>query len=327
MLKLMNRVDLLGEADSGKTQILNSLIDAPFVSDYKKTMSPTFCMATRDKMRAQIWDTSGNEMDEMAYYDVTMGLYCIDLSKKIDVTKINAGIQAYREKCPNTPVILVGTKSDKCPGDAQAILSAINVEADIRVVTSAKHKMGISELSNLVLTSPSKEQQIVPEKELSVNDCKLTAWDLALSGVQHALNDLSQNKKEAMQKQLAILKDSLDNKTANRDLALDHFIENSEDILKDKHPRVMKAILKLVAVVVVTTLAAMIGFGIGFGVGLWTGPGAFISGFMAANAAAVAVAGTSMASGALVAHGLFKEPNALAATRRFAEEIKVRLTF
>ena len=75
---LLNRVALLGEADSGKTQIVLRLIDAPFVENYKKTNGPSFYIASKNKVTAMIWDTCSDDEGEMMDPNLSMGLYCVD---------------------------------------------------------------------------------------------------------------------------------------------------------------------------------------------------------------------------------------------------------
>ena len=192
-------------------------------------------------------------------------------------------------------------------------------------MTSAKTNFGIKELSDFLLTKPSNAQKSAQEQDVLIDDCKLTLWDITVSKLEYALTNLPQEKKAAMQKQLSILKTSLrENPYMNVSPAVNHFLTESQTILEDKHPSIMKKVLKLAIVAVVTILAALVGFGIGFAAGLWTGPGAFITGFMAGSTAAVSVATASIIAGGLTAHGLFKEPKELTTAKHFADEIKAR---
>jgi small GTP-binding protein len=322
------KIVFLGNKGSGKTQLAKQLAfnnTKLFDPNSKPTVGVDFIMRTlTSENKLNLWDVSGDERYNsiMKVYemDVDVGIYCVDLTEEIDEQHIKEKIGLYKKTNPNSPIILVGTKADEPKPNNIEVFNRIVSDGlfNKAIVSSAKDGTGVDELFSTVCSL--------------YKDRKNSIWENAVRKLVNNLEHLPPNKKNSITEELEKLKKIvfanpkdlvlLDTKVK----AIEDFSINCEVILEGKHAKVLKAVLAVAAAAAVTVLAGLLGFCIGFALGLWSGPGAFVTGIVAGNSAAVAAAAAStvlgLGAGGITAHRLFKKPKEMAEVQEFKSEIK-----
>jgi len=332
-------VIFFGDKKTGKTDLIGRMLDKekyglPRLS--KETTGIVHRTAVIDKKNEiMFWVTSGQErfksIREAYYPNMQVAVFCIDLSKKIDIETIQANIKKFQQlNKKSAPVILVGTKKNEAIEGNIEVFECIKITGGIhihtkRFITSAKNDKNEDELLECIRglcfknelanenktqkNSDSKRDWNEAKKQL-LNDTKKSGFSVIIEDAVTQLENDLQNAREAKAKTDAINK----------------FVTTCKNGLQGKNNYFLDVVLAFAAFAVVTVIAATIGFGIGFALGAWTGPGAFITGLMGGCAAAVAVASAAPALGlvasGLTAYGLFKEPKEMSAVRAFAKEAK-----
>ncbi|KTD11041.1 Rho GTPase (Miro-like) [Legionella gratiana] len=319
------KVVLFGKQGSGKTQLSHQVA---LKGNYEENASSTvgveyLSRKMEDNHVLHVWDIAGSEIYKKLYRSyyrgAILGLLCIDLTREIDQDQINNEVQLFRDICPNAPIILVGTKSDLPHKDIELFKKNIASELFSNyIVTSAKEKTGIDELYAEI----TKHCQGLNE----------SLWNRAVQNLLVSLNELPPNKEklikaelEKLSKVLLAKSDELGVVSSTKTDAIEHFTNNCKTILEGKHPNVFKAVTTVAVAAAVTIAAAFIGFSISFFLGSWTGPGAFVTGFIGAYSAAVAVAASSItigvAAGGITAYGLFKTSKEMSALNEFTADV------
>lgn len=316
----------LGKMGSGKTQLLQV---AAHGNDFKEN-SPSsigvdFCVRAIDSDDAvSLWDTAGNERyysTNLAFYrGAHVGVFCIDLTDdSIDEQEIKRRVEDFRKQAPNVPIICVGTKSDSIRANLYALERFKSKELfDSFIITSAKNGENVETLFKLIC------QHCVAKPPFS--------WDETVKTLQERIEELPKEKKILINKQLDELSKVLfaksyisDTKQMNKAKAIEDFANNCEIILEGKHPYILKTVLSVAAAAVILAVTALIGFTVGVACGCWTGPGAFFAGLLTGYTAAVAVASSSTALGALTggitAYGLFKPSKEMRALNDFTADV------
>lgn len=341
----MNKIVLIGDTGSGKTQLLNKITGKEFNSEHK----PTDGIECYPYKHLYIWDRMGG-IDNQGLFKTYCkkavgGIYCVDLSKTINVENINKEIQLFKQTSPGIPLVLVGTKSDlvdkELKEEIEKTFYTIQIdEGEKRIITSAKDEDGkknnIEGLTNIICSiCPQNSELIEPHQPLfskkENNEEHIEQanplWDEAYKKLNAVIKkDLSNDKYLKMLHIIHTLMDQLKNPTiVDKTTAIEKFSADSHVALEGKYPNTMNAIATLVASISVAIVAAIIGYGIGFAFGAWTGPGAFLSGFIAGNAAAVSVVVVSGSLGigtsALAGWGLFRKTSEVKAIEEFTAEI------
>lgn len=355
---------LFGNQKSGKSELLKRMLDftTPFSPLYKpgNAIDQRTVLGDDGKTKLKIWDLSGDQPNRSVvrpmYYNLaTEGIYCVDLSEPIDEKAIQEDITEFRQQNENTTLILVGTKADLCPENAEDKLASIRVDVKTRIVTSAKNSQGLGLLLErihsisdeckgysedsthinpsdeddftLIDTSSETEHSEEIDKLLEARNKLLPCSPLytALEELAYKAHSLPQNKYQALGLEAEALVKALGNiDMTNKTQAIEDFHDNCHVILEGKHPNIMKTILTVTAIAIVTTVAALVGFGIGFAAGAWGGPLAFFTGVTAGCTAAVSVVAVSsslgLAAGGLTAFGLFKDSSTVAAVDKVGDE-------
>ncbi len=282
-----------------------------------------------------IWDTSGDPK-----YDAVRALHfqrtyvaflCVDLSNPIDPDSIAQQCRYFKETNPSITILVVGTKADLSPENAQ-ILKNLQINIDENnvidsnniIITSAKTGAGVKQLVKRTEELCEYFKKHIPEhnkleilrdaknallSQLEENDVPLEQCGLISSEIHTLLIHLKYDKPDAEE----------------RARAINAFLKNCEKILDYKYSDATKAVLIFAATIAVVFAVACLGFVIGFALGAWSGPGALLSGLVAGTTAAVAVASASSAlavgAGGLAAYSLFKRPSDMAAVDTYMEDI------
>ncbi|KTC81318.1 Rab family GTPase [Legionella brunensis] len=332
------KIVMMGEAGSGKTQLAMRLAQRRVNGQPKQTVGVG--LLTYKFKEAQtylrIWDPSGRKnhfvnMRKDSYQNKELALYCVDLSQAVTeetLQSIKEEINIFRGVNAEAPIILVGTKADLCQEDAATKLEAIEKELEKvgitfqnTIVTSAKNTHGADDLLTLLIPELKREVNQSTERQESV-------FEEAKEKLLLELANLPQEKLEAITKKITHLEKALGKASQVRqiDRALSKFEQECQVILEGEHPNIINAIFTFSAAVLVTFLAGVIGFGVGYVAGLWSGPGAFISGLVAGEMAAVttvSVCGSlGLLTGGLTAWGLFKTSKEMAAMNEFTQTIR-----
>ena len=119
--EMLFKIILIGDAATGKTNILSKFINNKFELESKATIGvelscKTF-MINNDKVNAQIWDTAGQERYKSmtkAYFKGALGaLVVYDITSKITFENTNKWISDLKNSSDkNISIILLGNKSD-----------------------------------------------------------------------------------------------------------------------------------------------------------------------------------------------------------------------
>ncbi len=141
------KIYVFGDNETGKTELVKRLRTAlPFSTKYK-TIFVNFSKITKEETTLEIWDISPKFMNVCIDLskETDLALYCIDLSKPLDSKKIEDDIKIFRATGGNseTPIILVGTKSD--------LEAKISKEDFGNLLTNHKFIEGIKVSSKLML--------------------------------------------------------------------------------------------------------------------------------------------------------------------------------
>lgn len=158
-----------GARKAGKTEFLRRFVNNsfPFNEGYKSTIGVDFsrkCIRSeklKGEIPFQVWDVSGKEASDhmmQVYERYTQAVfYFVDLYPETPIREmdIQQDIQAIKERNPNCPIVLVGSKADKRTENSlspEQILEAIKVDnVDKRIVTSAKDCTGIENMEAFLL--------------------------------------------------------------------------------------------------------------------------------------------------------------------------------
>jgi small GTP-binding protein len=301
---------LFGNTNAGKSQLINRALETEAYNDRSgATDGARYLVKEQETTKLDIWDIGGQERFKFLrptyFVNVSIAIYCIDLSVPLDLEVIINDMQELKNSSPFASLILVGTKSDLFKGDAYALLDSISIDGiDERIVTSAKNNKEINTLLNRII-------EVAKDKDTTTN----LWWEEEKTKFLDALSTLSIDEYGAIHNELVRLQTALFNSNdQDKDQAINAFTISCNEILNENHSTLLHAVISLAAVAVVTLIAGLVGFGIGFAAGAWSGPGAFISGFMAGTTAAVSVVAASaslgLITGGLSAYGLFnKSPN------------------
>ena len=115
------KIVIIGDAGTGKTNILSQYINNKFEQDSKATIGVELSCKTftinNDKITAQLWDTAGQERYKSitkAYFKGALGaLVVYDITNKISFENTEKWISDLRNYTnPNISIILVGNKND-----------------------------------------------------------------------------------------------------------------------------------------------------------------------------------------------------------------------
>ncbi|KTD06712.1 ADP-ribosylation factor-like protein [Legionella jamestowniensis] len=299
------------------------------------------------------------------YKEQAFLLYCVDLRTGFDEEgemEVKNELDLYRAANPNGKVILVGTHGDQCKNSQEALIELENslielgLTIDNKVLISSAED-NIKELQDYLLRSLVKKADVARPSETDEKDVKSSgesgvSFDKKIADsiteettseqksedsifvnakktLLMALEHLPEEKKKFIEKKLSRLEEKLNKKNLSRksiETLINSFVQGCHDTLEGQHPNVIKAVFGVAAAVIVTLLASVVGFLIGVAAGAWAGPGAFITGLIGGQMAAVATASTCASAGILAGGittwGMFKPSKEMTAVDEFAKAIQ-----
>lgn len=145
MLK-SKKIVVLGHFGVGKTSLIRRFVTDTFSDNYKVTIGVHITkkvveISVADTVSLILWDLEGT--DDIAsirnsYLLGTHGaVFVFDVSRPSTFEHLNDDLKTIIEKMPNTPIMLVGNKSDLVPeNELKAVLEKLAISADF--LTSAK---------------------------------------------------------------------------------------------------------------------------------------------------------------------------------------------
>ncbi|MBA3536207.1 MAG: hypothetical protein H0T84_06320 [Tatlockia sp.] len=330
------KVVFFGYRQSGKTKLIKRMLHPEIPQDFVPESTPGFVTEQTifQKIPLEIWDLSGEpryiEYRPAHYQNTDIGVYCVDLSDRIDQHQINEDLRQFRAVNNSATLILVGSKADLIPEAANSLASIANDNFAHRFPLSALDDEVLAQfLKTLTDVATQTLKQSLPQKIKAMNrkqlvDLKIDLFDFskdnfpkdsaiyqAIDSFMETVQHLPKERYSALGKEVFILVDALKKEEAELlPETIATFTTNCNRILKNDPDYLKKAILALVAAVAVTLVVAIVGFGIGCAFGLWAGPLAFFTG-IATSYAAITVLSLSgaagLVSGLLTVYGLFTE--------------------
>ena len=162
-------VIIQGKTGVGKTQIAHHILEKPFEPNYIPTHFTDFSVITKGNVHMNMYDMDSNDDDTQLYTKPTHILYCIDFSEEVNKDKVRDDTAALKLLYQDIKIILVATRSDQYSGtDLELKLKAIDIEADERIITSAKHNIGLTKISTLLFGTNQ------------ISKASLPLWDVVL---------------------------------------------------------------------------------------------------------------------------------------------------
>ena len=181
------KVVLLGDANSGKSSIIQRFISNSFDDHSNPTIGATFLSKVLDfnkkSIKLSIWDTAGQERYNSlaASYsrDSRAVLIIYDITNRESFLGVNRWYTSIKDTLlPNTVLVIVGNKEDLIEREATSLFEAQEYALSINAMymkTSAKLGTGIKEL----FLEVSKE--ILGINELEIRDTVRTTRGISLN--------------------------------------------------------------------------------------------------------------------------------------------------
>lgn len=315
---------IFGDEQIGKSELVKKLLSSDYINSdehqYKPTIGTYYSQLIiiddgEEDIQIELCDMGGQikfkSLTNIYSEKSDFGIYCIDLTRKIDETQIKiikADIERFKEYSPDAQMVLVGTKSDIARPDA--LTKAREILADIpfkKAIPASSRTVNGTKVLYTLLRSESRQKKLPSPKEyvdfFNISNLIIKARNRCVedSTLYTALNHLNYNARqlpfhiiEGLGLEANTLIDHLENTyLVDKTKVIDSFIQKSNQWIRGED-YVLKSIIQAVAIsALITVITAIIGFGIGFGLGLWSGPGAFFTGLAAGCAAALEVTGSA----------------------------------
>jgi small GTP-binding protein len=148
------KIVVLGHFGVGKTSLIRRFVTDTFSDNYKVTIGVHITkkiveLSVDNKMSLILWDLEGtDDVDSIreAYLLGTHGLvFVFDVTRPSTFEHLNADLETVSKKVPNTPLLVVGNKSDLVDGvELDAVLNENSLTVDF--VTSAKTGNAVNDL-------------------------------------------------------------------------------------------------------------------------------------------------------------------------------------
>jgi len=112
---------LIGPASVGKSSLLNRAINDEFLSEIEPTVGIAFGVLNMQMnnllVKMQVWDTAGSEqfrsVTKVFYKGSHTAFLVFDMTDENSFKQLEFWVNEVKKECPpNTPIILVGNKSD-----------------------------------------------------------------------------------------------------------------------------------------------------------------------------------------------------------------------
>jgi len=304
------KVLLIGSKESGKTQLLNNIVNGLFSASYQATIGVEFATKTSGNIKLQFWDTAGDDRYKAistSYSDkAKIVIYCLDLSSRTNIKSISKNLVNLKKYCEIGPdkaqLILVGTKSDLDQEISSDELNNIvnNPEygfAKTFFRTSAKSNRHIESLvTHLLCEISNVDIKNLPPIEQALT--KLTDNSILYEKInilKEKIKSLPEQNKELIGQASLEFATSIQEAVSldAYETAIERFETKCTPLVNKANPELSGVIHGIIIAAMVIALTTIVGFGIGFAAGAWTGPGAFISGVLAGGIAANSVIASS----------------------------------
>lgn len=187
---------VLGEHGSGKTCVIHQLIGHGFSPSYDKTPNQFHATSKYDIYEVNEYSIFKNPPENAVV------IYCIDLSKELDIRKIQnieSKLAEIRIANPNQPIILLGTKHDKADKDIIDRFHSMTYNKIDTLMTSAKTQFGFSNKGKLAPKTITLDEVLTSDRytyfdyEFIDTDTltkKILDDHFTLSGIQAQLESL-----------------------------------------------------------------------------------------------------------------------------------------
>jgi small GTP-binding protein len=153
MLK-SKKIVVLGHFGVGKTSLIRRFVTDTFSDNYKVTIGVHITkkvveISAENTMSLILWDLEGTDDVETirkAYLLGTHGVvFVFDITRPSTFQHLNGDLKIVSEKIPNTPLMVVGNKTDLVdPKELGATLDENGIEVDF--LTSAKTGSAVNDL-------------------------------------------------------------------------------------------------------------------------------------------------------------------------------------
>lgn len=164
------KIVVVGDGAIGKTCLLISYTQRKFPEDYIPTVFENYVTKIDgpkgEVIELALWDTAGQEeysrLRPLSYTDVDILLVCYSIDNWTSLNNVQElWIPEVKHFCPNTPIILVGLKSDLYalddldslvdPKDADSLAQSLG--AFMHLQCSSKSRHNIEEIFNIAITT------------------------------------------------------------------------------------------------------------------------------------------------------------------------------
>lgn len=158
------KIILVGEANSGKTTLVNLFCDNSYRNYYDPTIGVEFISTTINEseknIKLQFWDTAGQQIFAPIiknYYKNIAGMfYVIDLTNRTSIRKIDYWLNEYRKnKSENYPayIVVIGNKceSSKRVISEKEITEIFKDKKIFYIETSALDNINIDKAKNAMI--------------------------------------------------------------------------------------------------------------------------------------------------------------------------------
>jgi len=132
------KLGVVGDGTVGKTTMLMAYTLHAFLDEYTPTVFDNFSVIEEVDGRFVniiLWDTAGQEdyrqLRTTTYQGTEIFLLCFSVVHPSSFDNVKYWLQELRKFCPNTPILLVGTKADMREDEATVAALAANGEKPI----------------------------------------------------------------------------------------------------------------------------------------------------------------------------------------------------
>ncbi|WP_392538619.1 GTPase domain-containing protein [Legionella sp. 227] len=311
-------VVVFGGKNSGQTTLCQLLTGKPVDVSSKST-------SNYDSFRSKEWDiwktknlSKKGKLNSQLISNAKIALFCVDLSEDYDIQEIKEKIAQFREHNPNAPLILVGTKHDRCVDD-QCLISIFqqlhyelpeNIKGFAECIVFSAQDKGES-LANLsqrmkALGPGSSYPLQQARNKLNPNSLLYQAIDDFITAAEKF--NLSDEQFIQLGGQTDLLITYLRSARGDKEELIKMCIEECKRILNDQPVTLKDAFAGIVTAVITSLLVFTIGFVIGCASSAWTGPFALLAGIATGSTADLLFFSGScgVTVGALTCFGFFK---------------------
>ena len=173
------KVVLIGDSSVGKSNILARLINREFCENSKSTIGVEFGLKTLKiggkSVKAQIWDTSGQERYRAisnAYYRNASGIILVyDITNEASFNNIERWLNEIRDHSTNPVIMIIGNKLDLTAARAVAtecVADFCSKHGFNYMETSAKSGAGIDEAFVAILTEVNGRDRVCEKHNVEV---------------------------------------------------------------------------------------------------------------------------------------------------------------